>query len=190
MHQMALQEQHKAFMLVYGRLKKQQRKQAKYENKNRKDVTYKVGDPVFYRNHVRTKIEGRWRPFYRIIEQKSPVTYILKNQLDNKTVEAHADHMKIAKVDTWHIPKTETGKPHRRAAYVVPPESEESSSESGSSESEREDPRKKLVDLTRRERENSDDEDNIPKNGTRETHSWTRTPRKCRKCICFKRDAL
>ena len=163
MHQMALQEQHKAFMLVYGRLKKQQRKQAKYGNKNRKDVTYKVGDPVFYRNHVRTKIEGRWRPFYRIIEQKSPVTYILKNQLDNKTVEAHADHMKIAKVDTWHIPKTETGKPRRRAAYVVPPESEESSSESGSSESEREDPRKKLVDLARRERENSEDEDNIPK---------------------------
>ena len=40
MHQMALQEQHKAFMLVCGRLKKQQRKQAKYGNKNRKDVTY------------------------------------------------------------------------------------------------------------------------------------------------------
>ena len=47
--------------------------------------------------------------------------------------------------------------------YVVPPESEKSSSESGSSESERKDPRKKLVDLARRERENSDEEDNTPK---------------------------
>ena len=74
MHQIALQEQHKAFMLVHGRLRKQQRKQAKYANKKRKDITYKVGDPVFYKKHVRTKTEGRWRPFYRIIEQKSPVT--------------------------------------------------------------------------------------------------------------------
>ena len=37
MHQMALQEQHKAF-IVYGRLKKQQCRQAKYANKNAQEV--------------------------------------------------------------------------------------------------------------------------------------------------------
>ena len=40
MHQMALQEQHKAFMLVYGRLKKQQRRQARYANKMHKKYRY------------------------------------------------------------------------------------------------------------------------------------------------------
>ena len=54
MHQMALQEQHKAFMLVYGRLKKQQCRQAKYANKNAQEVQKQVGDPVFYRKHARS----------------------------------------------------------------------------------------------------------------------------------------
>lgn len=79
MHLITLQEQHKAFMLGHERLRRHQRKQAKYANKNRKDETYKQGDPVFYKKHVRTKLNGRWRPFYRIIEQKSPVKYLLRN---------------------------------------------------------------------------------------------------------------
>ena len=54
MHQMALQVQHKAFMLVYGRLKKQQRRQAKYANKNAQEEQIQVGDPVFYRKHARS----------------------------------------------------------------------------------------------------------------------------------------
>ena len=136
MRQIALQEQNKAFMLVHCPLRKQQRKQAKYGNKKRKDVTYNIGDPVFYKKHVRIKIEGRWRLYYRIIEQKSPVTYVLKNQLDNRTVEAHANDIKFAKVDTWHIPKPDVGQPRRRAAYVVPPVSDDSLSEQSSSKSE------------------------------------------------------
>ena len=36
MHLITLQEQHKAFMLVHGRLRRQQRKQAKYANRNHK----------------------------------------------------------------------------------------------------------------------------------------------------------
>ena len=160
MHQIALQEQHKAFMLVHGRLRKQQRKQAKYANKKRKDITYKVGDPVFYKKHVRTKIEGRWRPFYRIIEQKSPVTYVLRNQLDGKTVESHANDILLAKVDEWQIPATELGQPRRKAAYVVPPASDDSSSED---ESEPENAQQKMVRRAQHEREDSDSENEIPK---------------------------
>ena len=50
MHQLALQEQHIAFMLVYGRLKKQQRRQAKYPNKNAKEVQIQVGHWSDYMN--------------------------------------------------------------------------------------------------------------------------------------------
>ena len=70
MHQISLQEQHKAFMLVHGRLRKQQRKQEKYASKNRKDITYQTGDPVYWKKHKREgKINTYFAPFYRVIEQ-------------------------------------------------------------------------------------------------------------------------
>ena len=161
MHQISLQEQHKAFMLVHGRLRKQQRKQDKYANKNRKDISYNVGDPVYWEKHKREgKIDNYFNPYYRVIEKVSPVTYIIRNQLDGTTQSVHADHIKLAKIDQWEIPRTPTGQPRRRAAYVVPPFSDDSDSES--SDSQPENPRKKLIKLARKEREDSEDEDNIP----------------------------
>ena len=92
MHQLALQEQHIAFMLVYGRLKKQQRRQAKYPNKNAKEVQIQVGHPVFYRKHVHYgKLDIKWEPFYRVIEQTSPVTFVIENQLNGKTSKRTRD---------------------------------------------------------------------------------------------------
>ena len=162
LHQISLQEQHKAFMLVHGRLKKQKRRQAKYANKNCKDIQFKVGDPVFYRKHARTgKLDIKWEPFYRVIECKSPVTYVIRNQLDGRTVKVHARHLKLAKVDDWEIPKTSEGRPIRKAAYVVPPPDTDKSS-SDSSESESVNPQMKLAAKYRREREDSDDEEDIP----------------------------
>ena len=163
MHQITLQEQHKAFMLVHGRLRKQQRKQDKYANKNRKDVSYKIGDPVYWLKYNREgKIDKHFFPFYRIVEQKSPVTYVIRSQLDGRTEEAHAEHLRLAKVDEWHIPKTATGQPRRRAAYVAPPPSDSDDSTSEASDSESEDPHAKLIKLARKEREDSDNEEDIP----------------------------
>lgn len=148
-------------MLVHGRLRKQQRKQDKYANKNRKDVTYKVGDPVYWQKHRREgKIDKSFRPYYRIIEQKSPVTYVIRSQLDGTTEKVHADHLKLAKIDQWTIPKTATGQPIRRAAYVVPPPSDDSISES--SDTEPNNPQEKLIKYARNEREDSGDEEDIP----------------------------
>ena len=161
MHQISLQEQHKAFMLVHGRLRKQQRKQDKYANKNRKDISYNVGDPVYWEKHKREgKIDNYFNPYYRVTEKVSPVTYIIRNQLDGTTQSVHADHIKLAKIDQWEIPRTPTGQPRRRAAYVVPPFSDDSDSES--SDSQPENPRQKLIKLARKEREDSEDEDNVP----------------------------
>ena len=162
MHQISLQEQHKAFMLVHGRLKKQKRRQAKYANKNRKMVEFKIGDPVFYRKHIHSKLDLKWEPFYRIIEQCSPVNYVIKNQLDGKTVKVHAEHIKLAKVNEWQIPKTATGRPRRIAAYVVPPESDHSDTSGESSNSDSTNIQLKLAKKYRRERENTSDEEDIP----------------------------
>ena len=162
MHKISLQEQHKAFMLVNKRLRKQQRKQERNQSKNRKDVQYQVGDPVYWKKYKRDgKLGQHFLPFYRVIEQKSPVTYVIRNQLDGTTENVHAEHMARAKIEEWQIPKTAGGLPRRRAAYVVPPtDSDESSQES--SDSEPENPRKKLVKLERKEREDSGDEEDIP----------------------------
>ena len=43
-------------MLVHGKLKKQKLRQAKYANKKRKMVEFKIGDPVFYRKHVHSNL--------------------------------------------------------------------------------------------------------------------------------------
>jgi hypothetical protein len=35
------------------------------------------------------KLHVNWKPFYRIMEKKSPLTNIIKYQLDNSTVKKH-----------------------------------------------------------------------------------------------------
>ena len=52
-HEIALQEQHKAFVHVRNHLKKAKKRQAKYADKNAKSVEFKIGDPVYYENKQR-----------------------------------------------------------------------------------------------------------------------------------------
>ena len=94
-------------------------------------------------------------PFYRIIDQITPVTFVIKNQLDGKTTTSHAEHLRLAKLD-WEIP--EDKRPLRKAAYVVPPDSETDSDK----ESDHEPALPKIVKRYRRAREDSSSEDNIP----------------------------
>ena len=60
LHKIALEQQHKSFMLVYKHLKKAKRRQAKYAYQNSKDVEFEVGDLVYVKNHARkNKLERR-----------------------------------------------------------------------------------------------------------------------------------
>ncbi|CAC5422638.1 unnamed protein product [Mytilus coruscus] len=160
-HKIALQQQHKSFMLVHKTMKKSKQKQAKYANKHSKDIKFEVGNPVFYKNHRRaSKLSRKWTPYYRIIEQTSPVSFILKNQLDGTTTKAHAEQIRLAKLD-WEIPNNNQGKALRKAAYVVPVESQsEDSSDDESIDSDT--PLNQISKRYKKERENSDEEDDIP----------------------------
>ena len=81
-HQTVLQEQHKAFVSVRNHLKQAKKRQAKYADRGTKATDYEVGDPFFYKNHNRkTKLEAKWKPYYRIIEKKGPVSYIIKKSI-------------------------------------------------------------------------------------------------------------
>ena len=159
-HKIAIEQQHKNFLLVHQNRKKAQKKRNERINKTRSSkVELKVRDPVYYRNHKpKSKLDIKWQPYYRIIEQTSPVTFIIKHTLDGSTTKVHAEHLRYADLDEWEIPKDQTGKRLRPAQYVVPPLDPSSESESDVDKTRS----NKLVDRQRRDRESSQSEDNIP----------------------------
>ena len=128
-HQIALEQQHKSFMLVHKRLRKAKQRQTRYANRNRKLVEFKIGDPVYYKVHQRnSKLQNKWTPYYRIIEQKSPVTVVIRSQLDGSTIKTHVNHLQLADIDTWTIPKPDRAL--RKTRYVVAPDDSPQNSES------------------------------------------------------------
>lgn len=161
LHQIALKQQHKAFFQVHQNLKASRRRHVKYANKNASLVKFEVGDPVYYKNFQRkSKLESKWKPYYRIIKQTSPVSYVIKNQLNGSTTKVHAEHIRLANVDEWQIPVDKTNRPLRSTQYVVPPVSDESSSSDTNDEESI--PLAKLAKKYRKERDNSDNESDIP----------------------------
>lgn len=158
LHQIGLQEQHKAFIHVRRHLKKAKKRQAKYHDRNAKTVEFKVGDPVFYKNNQRKgKLDIKWRPYYRIIEKTGPVSYVIKDQLSGSTSKVHAELLRLAQID-WDESLPVRDRTLRRGQYVIPPESVSEST----SESEDDLPLNQLAKKYRHERENSDSEDDIP----------------------------
>ena len=87
MHQIALENQHKTFLTVYKHIKQAKRRQAKYADRQSHDKDFKVGDAIFYKNYNKaTELQSNWRPFFRIIEKKGPVSFIIKDQLSGRTI--------------------------------------------------------------------------------------------------------
>ena len=156
-HQVGLEQMHKSFMTVYNHMRKAKKRQAKYTDKNAKDVTFQVGDPVYLKKHQRAnKLQGKWIPYYRILEKRSPVTYIIRNQLDGSTLKTHAEHLRLANLE-WETPKQDRNL--RKARYAMPIES----SSDSESESEDEIPvAKKIAKRYVKEKDGSSDEDDIP----------------------------
>ena len=163
-HKIALEQQHKAFLLVHKNRDKARKKRNDYANRKATDVSFPVGDPVYYRNHTRkNKLDVKWKPYYRILEQTSPVTFIIKNQLDGSTLKAHAQHLRLANLNVWQIPKDKAGRPLRRANYAEPPPS--SSGSDDNTDNTDSDTAAGGLDLTRyyrRQRSESDSEEDVP----------------------------
>ena len=122
-HEIALQEQHKSFVAVRNNLKKAKVKQSRYADKERKVVGNNIGDAVFYRNNQRkNKLDSKWKPYYRVVEKRGPVSYVIKNQLDGSTVKVHAESLRLANVTDWQISNKEDNKWLGNAAYAIPPQ--------------------------------------------------------------------
>lgn len=161
-HKIALQQQHKSFLLVHKHLKQAKKRQNQHSDKGSKEVNLKVGDPVYLKNHRKTsKLDNKWTPYYRIIDQTSPVSFRVKNQLTGVTTKANARHLRLASLEEWEIPTENRGRPLRKSVYVEPPgqSGDESSSESSDSELP---PLNRAVRKKRVEREDWSSEDDIP----------------------------
>ena len=50
----------------------------------------------------------------------------MKNQLNGKTIKAHAGHLKLLKIHDWEIQITATGKRWQKANLVIAPDSDDS----------------------------------------------------------------
>lgn len=160
-HKVALQEQHKAFMLVHKNMKEAKKKQKDQADKKSKDEEFQVGDPVYLKNN--RKQNKKWLPYYRIIEQKGPVSFVIKNKLTGATTKCHARQLRLADISHWPISfsqgSAEDDRTLRRNNYVVPPEKESDSSEEEDIQPE---PLEREIQFKKREREESSDEEDIP----------------------------
>ena len=130
-YKLGLEHQHKAFVLVHRHLKKAKKRLAKYADRNSKYTNFQIRDPVYGKQQQgKNKLQGRWQPYYRIIEKTTPMSFRIKNQLDDTLTKVHAEHLKLGNVDQWDIPKDQKGRLIRKAKYVVPPSSSSGEDES------------------------------------------------------------
>ena len=131
-HELALENMHKAHLEVLKAIRKSKIKRNEKANKNRKTINFSVGDSVYIKNHNKhSKLDKNWLPYYTIVRQTGPLSYLVINQLTKKENRVHVNRMKLSKLK-WKVPKPI--KPIRKARMAaVPPSS--SSSESSYDES-------------------------------------------------------
>ena len=153
---LALEKQHETFMLVHKNLRQAKKRNARYANENAKDVKLEVGDSVYLKQHVRkSKLDRKWQPFYRIVSQKSPYTFVIRNQLDGSIKESHVRHLRLANIDDWEITREDKERQMRKARMVASPDNSDS-------EPDAEPPLAKLTKMKRRHRSGSSSEEDIP----------------------------
>ena len=124
-HEMAIQEQHRAFVRVRSNMLKAKKTNIEKSEKRTKDVVYKVGDLVYYKNfHKKNRLGQKWLPFYVIIERTGPVSYRIRDQLTSSVTKAHAEQLRAANIDRWELPKV--NRPLRKVIMAASLSSEES----------------------------------------------------------------
>ena len=109
---------------------------------------FQADDPYYLKQQQhKTKLQGRWYPHYRILEKTTPITFNLKNQLDGTITKAYAEHLWLAQLDDWEIPKDKKGRPTHKVTYAAPVNS--SSDQCDIENSDKEEPLTKIIKSTK-----------------------------------------
>ena len=124
-HRLIIEQQHKTFVRARDRIRRAQKKRNYAINKNRRKVELDVGDPVYYQAHNRQgKLDQKWRPYYRIVEKTSLVTFVIWDQLVGKVTMVHANDLKLAELREWENPQVENNGRSIRQSTLATPHSE------------------------------------------------------------------
>ena len=85
---------------------------------------------MYYKIHMRDgNLDQRWSPYYRIVEQTGPVSFIIWDQLTGKVRRVHANDIKLAEIEEWKVDGIATKQKKPRRATLVESELLESDSE-------------------------------------------------------------
>ena len=78
---------------------------------------------MYYKIHLRHgKLDQRWSPYYRRVEQTGPVSFIIWDQLTDKVKRVHANDIKLAEIEEWEVGGVETKQKKLRRTTLVEPE--------------------------------------------------------------------
>ena len=128
-----IERQHKIFAQARRIARAQKRRNERFD-RGREEVSLGLGDPVYYKVNLRKgKLSPRWEPYYRIVEQRGPVTFIIWDQVSGKVKRAHVNELKLAEVDTWEGPEPKPKRRRMRKVTMADSEEEESVAESDAS---------------------------------------------------------
>ena len=118
-HRQMLERQHQVFLSVRHNLRKSRARQKEYADRGPKNVSFGVGQAVYYKNSKRAnKMDKRWFPYYRITAQLGNKTYLIRNQLTGELKQAHSKQLQKAHL-SWKVPKLgPTGRPVRKSTLA------------------------------------------------------------------------
>lgn len=130
-----LEQQHKIFIQARRRKKRAQKRRNERVNAERKVVELKAGDPVYYKIHQREgKLDQRWEPYYWIVEQTGPVSYVIWDQVSGRARRAHANDLKAAEIANLEMSEPRHKKTRTRKVTLVEPEEMETEEDSEENE--------------------------------------------------------
>ena len=121
-HKHILENHHKAMVKVQQHSQRTFKRSKRYYDRKTKNIKFNVGDPVYVYNTMKSsKLDQKWRPYNRIIEEVTPVNFIIRNVVTGNTRKVHALHLRKANLE-WEIPQPAQGqRPLCRAQLAAPP---------------------------------------------------------------------
>ncbi len=93
-----LERLHKAYTVTKDNMQEARDKNKRYHDEKAVTKTFVSGDAVYF-HHTASKVDTSyklntvWRPYYRIVKQNSPVTFLIRHQVTGETRTAHMEDL-------------------------------------------------------------------------------------------------
>ena len=99
-----IQRLHRAYVEVKANLRDSQARNQAHREPGAELPTFSVGDKVFYAKlatdpGLSRKLAHHWQPYFRVLERRSPVNYLIKHLPTNTVKLVHASHLRQVPCD-------------------------------------------------------------------------------------------